>query len=372
MKKINAIIVMAGKGLRFNTLSNKVLYKINEIPLFIHSVNKFLTLPNINKIYLVVNDHDKEEVEEILRQNKIKATVVLGGATRSESVRNALKVVGDEYDVIIHDAARPLTSVNDIKRLIETTNQVGTLYHKVCDTIKKVENVTTTVNRDTLRAVTTPQYFNKDLVAQILKNNTEYTDELQIFEETYPINYVLETSSNLKVTTKEDLEVVEAIINKGDNFIGHSYDFHPFTVSRPLILGGVKIPFDKGLQGHSDADALYHAVTEAIIGALGLGDIGTFFPDTDKKYENMDSSYFLKEITKLVFDHNKEIKNIDAIIYIEKPNLKNYKLLMANNIKEITNCQYVNVKATTMEKQGLVGNGTGIGCEAVCLLKSKK
>lgn len=372
MKKINAVIVMAGKGIRMNLSCNKTLYKINEIPLFMYSVNKLKSLSNLNDLYVVVNSNDIQEVEEILKQNDIKANIVIGGKTRSESVKNALKVMNNDCDVIIHDAARPLTNVVDILTLIDTTDYVGTLYHKVTDTIKMVESTTTTINRDHLKAVTTPQYFSKELIPLILNNDIEYTDELQIFEQQYPINYIEETSSNLKVTSKDDLTIVETLLNKGENFIGHSYDFHPFTENRPLILGGVDIPYEKGLAGHSDADALYHAVTEAIIGALGLGDIGTFFPDNDAKYKNMDSSYFLKEATNLAKIHNKAIKNIDAIIYIEKPNLKAYKIKMANNIKLITNCEYVNVKATTMEKQGLVGNGTGIGCEVVCLLTVKK
>lgn len=372
MKKINAIILMAGKGIRMNLSCNKTLYKINEVPLFMYSVNKLKSLPNLNELYVVANSDDSSIVEEILRQNNIQASIVIGGKTRSESVKNALKVMNKNCDIIIHDAARPLTNVDDILTLINTTNYVGTLYHKVTDTIKMVESTITTINREHLKAVTTPQYFNKELIPLILNNNIEYTDELQIFEHQYSINYVEETSSNLKVTNKEDLIIVETLLNKGENFIGHSYDFHPFTENRPLILGGVNIPFEKGLAGHSDADALYHAVSEAIIGALGLGDIGTFFPDNDAKYKNMDSSYFLKEAVKLTTLHNKQIKNIDAIIYIEKPNLKAYKIKMANNIKLITNCEYVNVKATTMEKQGLVGNGTGIGCEVVCLLTTKK
>ncbi len=372
MKKINAIIVMAGRGIRSNLPYNKTLYKVNEIPLFMYSINKIKDLPNLNKLYVVVSTNDVDEVQEILDQNNINASVILGGKTRCESVKNALRIAGTNYDVIIHDAARPLTSIHDIETLIQTTTTIGTLYHKVTDTIKMVDPFTKTINRDNLKAVTTPQYFSKALIPSIINNQHEFTDELQIFEQNNSINYIEETSSNLKVTTHDDLTIVQTLLNNGDNFIGHSYDFHPFISGRHLILGGVNIPFDKGLAGHSDADALYHAVSESIIGALNLGDIGTLFPDTDLQYKDMDSSYFLKEAVRLATTKNKIVKNIDAIIYLEKPNLKAYKTMMAMNIKNITNCEYVNVKATTLEKQGLIGNGLGIGCEAVALLTTKK
>ena len=127
MKKINAVIVMAGKGIRMNLSCNKTLYKINEIPLFMYSVNKLKSLSNLNDLYVVVNSNDIQEVEEILKQNDIKANIVIGGKTRSESVKNALKAMSNNYDVIIHDAARPLTNVVDILTLIDTTDYLNWL-----------------------------------------------------------------------------------------------------------------------------------------------------------------------------------------------------------------------------------------------------
>lgn len=373
MKKINAIILMAGKGERTTLNYNKALYNINMMPLFMYSVKKFMKLDFIENIYLVVRSEDFDIVNDIIKQNNLNVNLVLGASTRSESVKKALIASGNKLDVIIHDAARPLVSTSDIITLVNTTNEVGTLYHKVTDTIKFVDdNGSKTINRDNLKAVSTPQYFSSMLISDIINNHNDYTDELQIFENKYNINYVLESSLNIKVTTFEDLKLVEKLMDLSSSYIGHSYDFHKFQENRKLILGGVTIPYEVGLLGHSDADALYHAVTEAIIGALGLGDIGTLFPDTSEKYKDMDSSYFVKEVVAILNSKNKVIKNIDAIIYIEKPNLKNYKTQMALNIKKLTNCEMVNVKATTMEKQGLVGNGVGIGCEVVCLISDKE
>lgn len=371
MKKINAILLMAGSGTRTKLLYNKALYEINKIPLFMYSLLKFKEIKEIEKVYLVVSENDYNNVLSILNANDEDVILVKGGKTRTESVKLALKEIDNEYDVIIHDAARPLTNINDIVKLINTTNTLGTLYHHAVDTIKEVTNEVKTLNRDKLFMISTPQYFSNKLIGEIINNTNEYTDELQIFERNNEINFVDETSSNIKVTTEADLEYVSYMLTPKTSLIGHSYDFHPFDDNKKLILGGVKINEHIGLKGHSDADALYHAVTEAIIGALSLGDIGTLFPDNDPKYKDMDSSYFLIEVMKEVRKRNLYIRSIDSIMYIEKPNLKKYKCQMAQNIKKITNADYVNVKATTMEKCGLVGEEKGIGCEAVCLILSK-
>lgn len=367
-KKINAVLLMAGSGTRTNLNYNKAFYKVSNIPLFMYSVYKFVSLENLHKLYLVVSIDEESEVKSILRQNNIDALTIIGGKTRTESVKNAIKNIDQNYDVIIHDIARPLTNIDDITRLINDTTLIGTLYHNVTDTIKESKNSIKTIDRSNLLAVTTPQYFSKTLFNDILNNNNDYTDELQIFEDKIEINFVKETTSNLKLTTSDDLDYISFMLNPKKVRVGHSYDFHPFIENRKFILGGVEIPYHLGLNGHSDADALYHAVTESIIGAMCLGDIGKLFPDNDPRYKGMNSSYFLKEVMKEVNRQNKKIHNIDAIIYIEEPKLKKYKEQMAVNIKNLTNCTYVNVKATTMEKKGLVGSSEGIGCEVVCTL----
>lgn len=371
MKKINVILLMAGKGERANLTYNKVFYEVNKIKLYMYSLKKFLTIPNLNKLYLVVNQDDYEIVLEDVLQNEFLVSLIIGGKTRAESVRKALSEVGNEYDVLIHDAARPLTSIVDINNLINSTNSVGTLYHKVVDTIKLCENGTTTINREMLKAVTTPQYFHKDLIDKIVNNKIDYTDELQIFEDDYSIDYILETSFNPKLTKHEDLAYISYLLNPTYQLVGHSYDFHPFEENRPLILGGVRIPYEKGLKGHSDADSLYHAVAEAIMGACSLGDLGTLFPDSDMKYKDLESSYFVKEVIRKLDEKNLKVFNIDAIIYAEAPKLVSFKNQMAQNIKQLTQSTFVNVKATTMEKCGLVGEKEGIGCEVVCLITNK-
>lgn len=368
-KKIDVILVMAGNGVRSELPYNKALHPIHQIPLFIYTLRTISKLSNIHQIYLVVNEKEEKLVDDITKQNGFDVVLVKGGNTRRKSVQCALQKLDQKHDVLIHDVARPLVSVTDIENLIEQTNTVGTLYHKITDTLKEeTESQIKTINRDTIKAITTPQYFSQTYLVQLLENERDITDELQLFEQEVPITFIEETTPNMKVTTKRDLMVLETLLCPTKMWIGHSFDFHPFEIGRKLILGGELLPSDKGLAGHSDADALYHAVAESIIGALGLGDIGTLFPDTDETYHNMNSAYFIQEIMKEVTKRNLKVHNIDAIIYLEKPNLKNYKYKMATNIQRLTQCDFVNVKATTMEKKGLVGTGEGIGCEVVCLI----
>lgn len=369
MKKIDCILLMAGQGLRANLPINKTLYEINKIPLYMYSLIKFNNIEQISHIYLVVNEKDYEQVCYEVAENYPETMIIKGGITRFESVKAALKVVSQENDIIIHDCARPLTNIHDIEELIMTTTDIGTLYHLPYETVKLNQNQITTLDRNNLYMVSTPQYFKAELIKDILNNKNDFTDELQIFEKDYEINFVKESSLNIKLTTQEDLDYIKYKLINSTLTIGHSYDFHPFTQKRNLVLGGIHFNDFQGLAGHSDADSLYHAVAESIIGALNMGDIGTLFPDNNPLYKGLDSSYFLKEVTKEVEKRHLQIKCIDAIIYIEKPKLEKYKQQMALNIKNITKAQFVNIKATTMEKEGLVGEEKGIGCEAVCLVE---
>lgn len=370
-----AILLMAGSSLRFNDLTNKNFYLINEKPLFIYSLDILYNHPQISRIIVVTKQELITTLKEVIEQNyPDKIEIIEGGLTRAESVRKAVSLVVEDV-VLIHDAARPLIQKIDIDNLIKYSDDFdcGTLYHKVYDTIKMEKDIITTIDRNTLKAVSTPQFFKKKLYHQILKPNLldeQITDEISLFEKDFKVAFVEESQSNLKVTTKEDLDFIKYFLTKEKTYkIGHSFDFHPFEENRPLYLGGIKFDTNFGLKGHSDADAVYHVVAESIMGALEIGDLGTLFPDTDVKFLNMNSKYFVEEVMKYLNLKEYEIENIDIIIYLEKPNLKNYKVQMAQNIKQLTKCSYVNVKATTLEKKGLIGQGLGIASEAVVLIK---
>ena len=152
--------------------------------------------------------------------------------------------------------------------------------------------------------------------------------------------------------------------------IGHGYDVHRMTENRKLILGGVDIPYEKGLLGHSDADVLLHAISDALLGAAALGDIGKHFPDTNPKYKGIDSRILLRHVVDLIKENGYSVGNIDCTVIAQQPKLKDYIESMRKNIAEdcCVEVSYVNVKATTEEKLGFTGDGSGISAHAVCIL----
>lgn len=364
---------MAGCGKRSGLDINKTLYKINNIPLFMYTLNKIVDL-DFDEIIVVCSKSDKEEVDEILPSYPLsyKTKVILGGQERYISVKNAIKEVHGDI-VFIHDAARPLTSIADIKKLLDSSVNYlcGSLVNKEINTIRCVKDGSTSlIDRSNIYQMSTPQFFNKKLFSYILNNDSLITDELVLFENKYDIAFVECDDPNNKLTTKQDIDYITYMLScKYNYFIGHSLDYHPFSKSGTLVLGGVKFASYPILEGHSDADVVYHAVTEAIMGATGLGDLGTLFPDTDPLYKDIDSSILLDEVISRTTNLGYEIQNIDVMVYLLEPKLKDYKLAMASNIKEHTKAFNVSVKAATLNKKGLISLNEGIASEAIVLVK---
>lgn len=368
--KSSAILLMAGSGTRSLLPINKTLYKINNIPLFMYSLNKLYEV-SFDEYILVTNELDYEQVKTYIESTPYDIKIILGGNTRCESVKKALMHVTTDI-ALIHDAARPLVSSCDIKTMKESFDnyKLGTMYHNVTDTVRLVEDKVSLVNRDNLYAVTTPQYFSKDLFDEILNNDLLITDEISLFENKYEINFIKETSNNLKLTTASDVDYIEyQLSNKHKYHIGTSLDYHPFSNHDKLILGGVVFNDYPILDGHSDADVVYHVVAESLLGASNLGDLGTLFPDNDPKYKGIASSILLEYVVDLLNQRNILIENIDVMVYLIKPSLKNYKKQMASNIKAITKAFNVCVKAATLNKRGLISLEEGIGAEAISLIK---
>lgn len=363
------VLLLGGSGTRCGLPYNKVLHKINGIPLFMYSLDVALKC-SFDEYILVVNSNDLDSVNCYLSNYSYQnIKVVIGGLERLDSVKNGLKEVVSDI-AFIHDSARPLLSKKSLLELMNKSNlfEVGYLYSDVYDTIRLLDN--RTIDRNTLLSVSTPQFFSKNLFDKILSNKTFITDEVSLFEQLDIAR--IKCNNNIKVTTKEDLDYVTYMLStKYEYVIGHSLDYHPFSDYNELILGGVKFKDYKQLLGHSDADVLYHSVTEAIMGACNLGDLGTLFPDTDNKYKGMDSSYFLKEVMNRIKDKY-ELVNIDSTLYLQKPNLKDYKAQMVRNVQLLTNTSFVSVKAATLNKEGLIATNKGIGAETVVLLKRLK
>lgn len=378
MNNFDAILLMAGTGSRFKANVNKALIPLRNKPLFIHSLKAILATRGLSKVFLVVNPNDINQIKSILNQENITEAIhfINGGNSRAESVRKALECVKEDK-VIIHDSARPWLETSDIETILNSLENydASTFYHDVHDTIKLVDKTIKTLSRNALKAVSTPQAFNRNTFSTILNPRIDdelITDEIKLLENLFSIGFIKEMHSHYKITIPEDLKIYEALRYNVINYnrVGQSFDFHPFVLNRPLILGGITLDYPFGLAGHSDADVVYHVVAESIIGALGLGDLGTLFPDNDDLYLGIASSYFVSYMKNLLLEHHCQIQNLDIMIYLEEPNLSLYKKKMAENIANLLNIksELVNVKATTMEKKGRIGQKEGIACEAIVLL----
>lgn len=362
----SCVIVAAGKGTRSESEIPKLLNKVNSKEIYLYSVELFLKMGF--EVILVIN-------EDI----KIKGVqVVPGGNTRSLSVYNGLLKASGEY-VFIHDAARPLINEKMVNLLISqiNPNQGVFLSKRVYNSLKKVkDNKILTVDRSNYIEAETPQVFKKDILLEAFnKREKDYPDEVSLVKDVLNIDSkpVIHDGFNLKYTTKHDLETIKAILENKQYRIGKSFDIHRLEKNRDLILGGVKIDYELGLLGHSDADVLLHVVTESILGALGLGDLGDNYPDTDIKYENISSAELLNDTLGKMHNKGFIIENIDLLIYAEKPNLTNYKEKIRKNVSKLleVSLDQVNLKATTTEKIGPIGANEAIAAEAVVLLKRR-
>jgi 2-C-methyl-D-erythritol 4-phosphate cytidylyltransferase/2-C-methyl-D-erythritol 2,4-cyclodiphosphate synthase len=299
-------------------------------------------------------------------------SVVVGGSERQDSVYNAIQEInrkrpGVAY-VMIHDAARPFVSeeviTGVIKAMIAKDAAVACVAMK--DSIRRADDDgSQSVDRKDYFAVQTPQGFKKSVLIEAydkaLREGYYGTDDASLVERAgYKIELVEGDYQNIKITTKEDLPM--------ENRVGTGFDVHRFDPERDLILGGVKIPHDKGLAGHSDADVLVHALMDALLGAAALGDIGRHFPDTDDTYKGISSMLLLKRVGELLNENFYNIGNVDVTVIAQKPKIAPYIEEMRDNISEVLGLEKtrINIKGTTTEKLGFTGREEGIAAEAVC------
>jgi len=369
-----ALIVAAGAGSRAQLNQSKVLYMINNKPLFMYSVEAFLDLGF--KIVLVVSKNDFNDIQKYINPDRV--IVVLGGKTRSESVKFGLKAVQTPY-VYIHDAARPLITkkaILEIEKSLQYHDAV-LLAEQLTSSIKRIEhNELSSLKRDAYILAQTPQAFLTEKIRYAyLRNEDAYDDDISLYQAFYPeekVFVVYNEDANLKVTYPQDFLYVKMHLEKEEPMrIGHSFDIHQLVENRPLILGGIQIPYEKGLLGHSDADVLLHAIAEAMLGALSLGDLGTYYPDTNPQFKDINSMRILKEIYEMIRQKGYIVGNIDSTVYAELPKLNPYILQIKQNISKNLNIleDQIAVKATTYEKMDAIGEKKAIAAEAVVLLK---
>ncbi len=359
------IILAAGKSKRFKSNIPKPYYLYRGKPLILHSIDKAKESKRFNKIVLVINKSHKKFIKKIKIKN-IK--VITGGKNRSESSFLALKSIKNNKisKVFIHDAARPNFSLKLIFNLFTELKKnkcvVPTL--KSNSSIKlKDRNKLKNVDRNKIYFTQTPQAFNYKTLLNLQKKITSnITDDSNLFiSANKKVKFIKGESNNFKITTKSD------VIEKKNIKYGIGFDIHKLTPRRKLYLGGIKIPSSLGTLGHSDGDPVLHAVTDSILGACKMGDIGEKFSNKNKKYKNIRSTILLKEIINQIKLKNYLINNIDINIITQKPKISKYKNKIVNsiiNICEISSEQ-INIKGKTTEKLGLIGKEKAIACEVI-------
>lgn len=384
MIEFDCILLLAGSSQRAGLGYNKVFYKVNDKPLYYYSLVKFLAFPNMNNLIIVCKKEEEKEIKDYVNSVTTDKRImyVAGGDTRGASVYNGMLHVASEY-VLIHDGARPLISKKDIQNVVnglEVSKSVA-LVSEVTESVRRVTgNRNRIVERKNLVLMKTPQGLKTDIFLKSLekarKENLQFTDDVSVLEFYYNSSPLLidSTVNNIKVTNKNDLELVKSIIApSGGYLVGQSRDTHRLTSGDAITIGGVKIPCEFSIVAHSDGDALYHAIAEAIIGALAKGDIGTHFPDTSSEYKDISSSHFMQEVYKMMDEAGYEIVNLDSTIYIEKPMMRPHINDMVDNIANLLKTEdfRINVKATRGEKVGDIGQSKAFVCEAIVLLKKK-
>lgn len=375
-------ILMGGVGVRSTLGYNKALYKINNKPIFMYSVETFASHPELKEIILVVNSDDYKNYDFSIMDNlDVDYKIIIGGETRFASSVAGCRESSEDI-ILVHDAARPLINIEDINNIynLSKTNKAVISGTKVYDSVKYIKNgkFENSINRDNIFLSSTPQAVHKDEYLLLSKkfHGINLSDEASLYEASFCdcIYYYLK-HDNRKFTTLEDLEYITERLRyvQGDYKIGYSKDTHRLEEGRKLIIGGVEIPYHLGAVAHSDGDCLIHAIVEALLGSLGLNDIGYYFPDDDPLYKDASSIMFLEFANSLLQKNGYKIVNIDTMIYLERPKLKDYKGIIKNKIATILNINedQVSIKATTKEGLGVIGEGKAIEAEAFVLIKKE-
>ena len=383
---VTAIVLAAGSGTRMGGEITKQKIRLLGESILIRTLRAFAECDGVDAIVVVCKDDEKEWVRAET-ENKIDkiTSIISGGNSRAESARIGFANIPPETDyVAIHDGARCLITPENINSVIKKSLESGaaTAAVKATDTVKLCNNgcIVRTLPRDEVFLASTPQIFSRELYQRALNNSSldGVTDDNMLVESIgVEISVVDIGKENIKITTPDDIEFAEYIIKRRSRMdeirVGHGYDVHRFAEERKLVLGGVEIPCDIGLLGHSDADVLLHAIMDAMLGACGLGDIGRHFPDNDENYKGISSLVLLRKTSELVEALGYTVNNVDATVVMQSPKIAPYISQMVSNIAEILGIESgrVNVKATTEEKLGFTGRLEGVSAHAVVTIKNK-
>ena len=385
---MSAIIAAGGRGARLGGDRPKQFLSLGGRPILQRSVDAFVLSDRIADVVVALPRDLVERAPEYLRGRSKPIAIVEGGARRQDSVANAFALVSGRADVVvIHDAARPLVSADLIRRTVDAAVEWGAAISALpaTDTVKRSDAdrfIVDTLPRGEIFLAQTPQAFRVDVLRDALAQasaSAEATDEAALAERAgHRVRLIDGDPRNVKITTPDDLAAAERLIGspalsgveETPLRIGNGYDLHRLTAGRRLILGGVVIPFEKGLEGHSDADAVCHAVTDAILGGAGAGDIGRHFPDTDAAWKDADSLVMLARAAQIIAAAGFSVVNVDVVVIAQRPQLVPYIDAMRANVARALRiaADRVSVKGKTNEGVGSIGAGESIAVHAVALL----
>jgi 2-C-methyl-D-erythritol 4-phosphate cytidylyltransferase / 2-C-methyl-D-erythritol 2,4-cyclodiphosphate synthase len=394
--RVSAIIAAGGRGSRFGGATPKQLVSVAGRTVLERTVAAFTEHAAVHEIVVALPDDLASDPPPFLRSAGGRLRVVAGGARRQDSVLRAFRALDASSDVIlIHDAARPFPSAALIARTIAVGAEMGAALAALPahDTVKQILRPTrgdpgepwlvgATLPREEIFLAQTPQVFQRRLledgfaIAEQLGGDA--TDEAALVARAgHPVWLVMGEATNMKITTPEDLPVAEAIARAREpkpartGRVGTGYDLHRLVPGRPLMVGGVRIPSDRGALGHSDGDVALHAVTDAVLGAAGLGDIGLLFPDSDPQWKGASSVDLLARAVALVAGEGFEVGNVDVTVLLEAPKIRPYVDQMRAALAGALGVapDRVSVKAKTNEGQDAVGRGEAIAAHAAALLR---
>ena len=381
MSSVYALVVAAGRGSRFGATLPKQYLPLGGVGVLRHAVAALSDHPRVSNVLVTIRPEDRALFDSAVAGLCLLPPVA-GGSTRQDSVRlglEALAVYHPEH-VLIHDAARPYPDARLIDRVIDALERAPAAIPclPLRDTIKRGEDgfIRATIDRSALWRAQTPQGFDfaAILAAHQAAEGCALTDDAAVAETAGLVPLIVGGSEdNLKVTTQEDLAAAERLIaaRQGDFRVGQGFDVHAFGPGDHISICGIKISHDASLVGHSDADVGLHALTDAVLGAIGAGDIGIHFPPSDPRWRGAASDQFLRHAADLVRRQSGTITGVDVTIICERPKIGPHRAAMIERVATILGIApaRVSVKATTTDRLGFTGRGEGVAAQAVATVR---
>ncbi|TQR60698.1 bifunctional 2-C-methyl-D-erythritol 4-phosphate cytidylyltransferase/2-C-methyl-D-erythritol 2,4-cyclodiphosphate synthase [Campylobacter troglodytis] len=353
---LSLVMLAAGESTRFKLPCKKQFLRLGGEPLWLYASKNISECYPFKKVIIASNE------PSYMRKFAPHYEFVSGGASRTQSLKNALKKIESEF-VLVSDVARVLISKELVFKLIENAKNAECISPalKVADTVLYNDEP---IKREQIKLIQTPQLSRTALLKKALQSGAEFTDDsTAVASAGGKIWFVEGEEKAHKITFKEDLKRLKLPAPTSEIFCGNGFDVHAFGKDRPLILGGIEVHKSMGVKAHSDGDLIAHALIDALLGAASLGDIGTVFPDTDAKFKDANSMKLLQTVYKRVLELGYELVNADLTVIAEQPKLAKFKEEIAFNVSKCLGVAEfrINVKATTSEKMGFIGRGEGIG-----------